>query len=40
MLHYINITLVYVALLMYYYSNIRLFDVALFTVPLLNVALI
>ena len=39
MLHYINIALFYVALLMLDYFNDELFDVALFTVVPLNVVL-
>ena len=37
MLHYINIVLFYVTLLMLGYFNFALFDAALFTVELLNI---
>ena len=40
MLHYINMVLFYVALLMWGYFNVALFDAALFTVELLNVVLL
>ena len=40
MLHYINIVLFYVALLMLGYFNFALFDAALFTVELLSAVLL